>query len=46
MREFNGITDSMDMSLSKPGETVKDGEALHAAVLLLLLSRSVVSDSL
>ena len=33
MRRLDGITDSVDMSLSKVREIVKDREALHAAVL-------------
>ena len=41
MRRLDGVTDSLDMSLSKLQETVKDGEAFSSQGLQFIVSQRI-----
>ena len=44
MRRWGGVTDSVDVNLSKLREMVKDSEAWHAAVRGITKSPTQLSD--
>ena len=44
MRWMDGIIDSMDMSLSKLWDIVKDREACHAVVCVVAMSQTWLRD--